>query len=180
MSRTALTTGPRRAVWWMPWAAMAVVLVASLWIGSGASGSGVLGFGSGGGGNPAPTPAARIAHLDSELRCPSCADLSVSQSTEPSALAIRRYVVAAVHRGEPDASIVAFLESRYGPSILMAPKSTGPGAAIWWAPGIAVVAGVLAAAVLFRSRGGPAIAEAPSDEDRQLVHDAMLRGGGAE
>lgn len=152
-------------------------MITSLWIGSGATGLDAVGLGSKGAGNAGSTPAARIAHLESELRCPSCADLSVSQSTEPSALAIRRYVAGAVHRGERSSSIVAFLESRYGPSILMAPKPTGPGAAVWWAPAIAIVVGVVGAAVVFRSRGAPATSEAPSDQDRELVREAMRSGG---
>lgn len=162
--------------WWVPWAVMAVVIVASLWVGAGAPGATGVGLSRLTSGAPVvrpATPSARISHLESELRCPSCADLSVSQSTEPSALAIRSYVVHAVHRGATDSAIVRFLESRYGPSILMAPKATGPGAAIWWVPAIAVVGAVSAAVLLFRRRGEPAPARVPSDGDRQLVRDAM-------
>ncbi len=94
-----------------------------------------------------PTPrqssARRISALEHELRCPSCADLSVADSTEPSALAIARYVRTQVHAGATNHAIVSYLETRYGQSILMVPSSSTGAGLLWDAP-FAIGAVVLA------------------------------------
>lgn len=96
--------------------------------------------------------AARIAHLESIIKCPSCDDLSVAQSTSESSLAVRHEIVTLVGTGESDATIIATLEQSYGPSILLSPAATGWGRLLWWLPLglVIVVAGV--GVVLWRRR----------------------------
>jgi cytochrome c-type biogenesis protein CcmH len=97
------------------------------------------------------TPATRIAHLESLVKCPSCQDLSVAQSTSASSLAVRADITRLVHAGESDAQILTTLESSYGPSILLSPPTSGWGSLLWIGP-LVVVAVLVGAVVTVRRR----------------------------
>lgn len=89
--------------------------------------------------------AARISHLESLVRCPSCEDLSVAQSNATTAVAVRHEIAAKVRAGESDTSILTSLEAAYGTSILLSPSTSGLGALLWVAPvaGLALVVVVM-------------------------------------
>ena len=89
--------------------------------------------------------AARIAHLESIVKCPSCEVLSVGQSTKPASLAIRAEITRKVHAGVSDQAIVASLESRYGTAIVLTPSTSGVGVLLWAVPvgGGAAALGIL-------------------------------------
>lgn len=93
-----------------------------------------------------PDAQARIAHLESLVRCPSCEDLSVAQSNATSAIAVRHEIAQKVHHGSSDDQILTSLENTYGTSILLSPPTTGLGALLWILPLALVV--VLAAVAL--------------------------------
>jgi cytochrome c-type biogenesis protein CcmH len=99
-----------------------------------------------------PSRASRVAHLESLVKCPSCQDLSVAQSTSASSLAVRVDINRLVAAGESDAQILATLESSYGPSILLSPPTSGWGALLWIAPLAAVSSLVVAVLTLRRRR----------------------------
>ena len=97
--------------------------------------------------NPhAPSAAARVAHLETLVRCPSCEDLSVAQSTSTSSLAVRHEITQLVAAGVSDSSILTRLESTYGPSVLLSPPTSGIGVVLWLVPllGVLVLIGVVA------------------------------------
>jgi cytochrome c-type biogenesis protein CcmH len=113
-----------------------------------------------------PAHLSRLQSLEGEIRCPSCADVSVAQSDAPTAIAIRSYMASAIKRGESNSEIVGFLESRYGESILLSPPGPGARELIEWVPlaiGGSALAGV---AVRFARRGSKRTA---SQEDYELV-----------
>jgi len=78
--------------------------------------------------------AARIAHLESLVRCPSCDDLSVAQSNATTAVAVRHEIVNRVDRGDSDTAILTSLETTYGTSVLLSPPTSGLGALLWAVP----------------------------------------------
>lgn len=129
-----------RAGRWRPlsWGLLAVVLAVALYVGTA--------------GGATETPAQRAAHILSQVRCPACADLSVTQSNAPSAVAIRQYVREAVAKGESDGAIQSYLVSRYGPGVLLAPPASGITALVWILPLVVVAAGAAGLAVAFRRR----------------------------
>ncbi len=86
-----------------------------------------------------PGAAARVAHLESLVRCPSCEDLSVAQSTATSSLAVRRAIARDVAAGRSDTQILTSLESVYGPSILLSPPTSGLGTLLWAVPAVGVL-----------------------------------------
>lgn len=95
---------------------------------------------------------ARITHLESLVRCPSCVDLSVGESNATSALAVRHEIAAKVHEGQSDNQILTSLESVYGASILLSPPTSGLGALLWIVPVLVLVLLVVSAIRLARRR----------------------------
>lgn len=85
--------------------------------------------------NPHPSSqSARIAHLETLVRCPACHDLSVAESNATSAVAVRNEIAAKVKSGQSDNQILTSLESTYGTSILLSPPTSGLGVLLWAAP----------------------------------------------
>jgi len=82
---------------------------------------------------------ARVHHLESLVRCPSCQDLSVAQSNATASVALRHEIVRAVQRGESDTKILTSIESVYGPAILLSPATSGLGVLLWLVPAVGVV-----------------------------------------
>jgi cytochrome c-type biogenesis protein CcmH len=140
-------TGRRFPLWWL----LGAVLVLALVIGSGVLSS------------SAPTAAQRASAIESVVRCPSCQDLSVAQSSAPTALAVRVAVGQQISEGRTDQQIKDYLVARYGASIVLDPPASGWSLMVWLLPvvggGVAVV---LLVAVLIRRRGGAI--PAPGDE----------------
>lgn len=121
-----------------------------------------------------PTAVQRAASIDAALRCPSCEDISVADSSAPTAVAIRALVAARVREGESTAEIEGFLESRYGVGILLRPPASGLSAVVWIVPLVAVAGSIACLGVLFWRRRHPAEV-AVDDEDRLTVQKAMAR-----
>ena len=95
--------------------------------------------------NPhAPSAASRVAHLETLVRCPSCEDLSVAQSTSTSSLAVRHEIARLVQSGASDSAILTRLESTYGASVLLSPPTSGIGVVLWLVPllGLGALLGV--------------------------------------
>ncbi len=95
--------------------------------------------------------AQRISHLESLVKCPSCQDLSVAQSTSSSALAVRREITTLVGRGQSDSQILTTIEDAYGPSILLSPSTSGIGILLWLLPAV-VFAGLVVSVLVLRRR----------------------------
>jgi cytochrome c-type biogenesis protein CcmH len=131
-----------------------------------------LAIGAGGGHGSPSTPAQRAASLDGELRCPSCDDLSVADSSAASAVAIRQLVLADTEAGESQASIVSYLQSRY-PGILLRPPASGIEGLVWYAPIAGFVVAAVAVVVIFRRRQSAPASATPAEEDRRLVSEAL-------
>ncbi|MGB7104621.1 MAG: cytochrome c-type biogenesis protein CcmH, partial [Acidimicrobiales bacterium] len=96
--------------------------------------------------------AARIAHLETLVRCPSCRDLSVAVSNETSAVAVRHEIEAKVHEGKSDDQILTSLEAAYGTSILLSPPTSGLGVLLWIVPIVGLLLLVASAVRLAKRR----------------------------
>ncbi|HEX3979748.1 MAG TPA: cytochrome c-type biogenesis protein CcmH, partial [Acidimicrobiales bacterium] len=121
------------------WTILGVVLVVALVLG------GVLHSSS-------PGPAQRAAAIESVVRCPSCEDLSVAQSTAPTAVAVRAAVTELIAEGRTDQQIRDYLVDRYGASIELDPPASGWSLLVWLLPLLAGLVGVTALAVVFVRR----------------------------
>ena len=95
---------------------------------------------------------ARIAHLETLVRCPSCDDLSVAVSNATSAIAVRHEIASKVHEGQSDNKILTSLESAYGTSILLSPPTSGLGVLLWAVPLLGLLLLIASAIRLTRRR----------------------------
>jgi len=100
-----------------------------------------------------PGASARIAHLDSVIKCPSCVDLSIAQSDAPIAVGLRSEVAAWVHEGLSDGRIEQLVVARFGEQALLVPSGSGADVLLWAVP-VAVVgtAAIVLAWYLWRRR----------------------------
>jgi len=121
--------------------ALCLVLGGALLIGSGVFDAGPVG------------PAARIASLERDVKCPGseCGDLSVAQSEAPSSVALRDEIVAGVRDGQSDSDILATIVDRYGTGILLSPPAGGLDTILWGAP-VVLAAGAVASLGVFAVR----------------------------
>jgi cytochrome c-type biogenesis protein CcmH len=123
------------------WIVLGVVLVAALVIGSG-----VL--------NTTPmTPAQRAVAIETGIKCPSCEDLSVANSSAQTAVFVRNSVRQLIGEGKSDQQIQAYLVSRYGSAIVLVPPASGWSLLVWLLPlGGGAAAVTILAIVLVRKR----------------------------
>ena len=120
----------------LPLAVLAVALVI---------GSGVLS------GKP-QTQAQRAAAIESVVRCPSFIDVSVAQSEESTALAVRHEIVRQVAQGRSTGQIEQTLVAQYGQTILLEPPDADGFAIIWIVPIVLGVGAIGMIGVLFWRR----------------------------
>jgi cytochrome c-type biogenesis protein CcmH/NrfF len=123
----------RRVPLWVRVLLPLAVLVVALVIGSGALDS------------APPSVGQRAAALESDVRCPSCTDVSVADSNATTAIAVRHQIESMVAAGQSNADIDQTLVSEYGQTILLVPPDAGGIPLIWVIPivlGTAALAGV--------------------------------------
>jgi len=123
-----------------------------LWIVLGAVVVGALLVGSGVFTSSPPTPAQRAASIESVVRCPSCEDLSVAESSAPTAVAVRAAVGQLIAEGRTDQQIEAYLVDRYGSSIVLDPPASGWSLVVWLLPLLGGAVAVTGLAVVLARR----------------------------
>lgn len=120
---------------WLAPTATAVVLGAALLVGSGLF-------------SPSAGAAARAAGIERLVAAPPRGDLSIAQSDEPAAAALRTQVVAEVAKGWSDERILDGIEARYGTQILLEPPAGGLDTVLWAAPVVLAVGAVASLAIV--------------------------------
>lgn len=146
---------------WAPWLVLVLVVIVALAFGAGR-------------GNRHPTVAQRVNHVASQVRCPTCRELSAAESDAKAAVAIRAEIRRRVLLGESDAQIRAFLASRYGRDILLKPPASGVAGLVWALPVAALICGAIFLGSAFRRWKDRPVLH-PTDADRAIV-DQALRG----
>ena len=116
----------------------------------------------------------QVAAIANQVRCPSCEDETAENSATQTAAAVRAAIRQRLLAGQSQAQIEAYLESRYGPGILLRPPAGGLSGLVWVLPVAAAVAALAGLAVAFR-RWRPSPAAPLSDEERALL-DRARRG----
>ena len=113
----------------------------------------------------------QVAAIANQVRCPSCQDETAENSATQTAAAVRATIRQRLLAGQGQAQIEAYLESRYGPSILLRPPAGGLSGLVWVLPVAAAVAALGGLAGAFR-RWRPSPAAPLSDEERALLDQA--------
>lgn len=72
--------------------------------------------------------------LIKELRCVTCQNQSLAESSAPIAISMREAIYAKLHEGQNEAQIKQFLVDRYGDYILYNPPVKKETWILWWAP----------------------------------------------
>jgi cytochrome c-type biogenesis protein CcmH len=98
------------------------------------------------------TPAQRAAAIEADVRCPSCTDVSVAQSDQTTALAVRHEIERLVTRGRSTGQIDQTLVAQYGSTILLVPPDSGGFSLLWVIPIASGVVAVCAVTGLFWRR----------------------------
>lgn len=137
---------------WVPWIALAVVVVVALAIVVWPSGE--------------QSAADRARALETQLKCPECEALSVADSNAPTSRAIRTDVKKRIAAGQSDDEIRDAYVARYGEEILLQPKSSGLGLLVWVLPVLVLVVGAAGIwFVLARNHRTPQLQATEADEE---------------
>ena len=159
MTAPSLSLRRTRGVW-IAWAAVAVVVITALVIGSR-------------GGSGPRSNADRVHAIARTVRCPVCRSESVDESPAPVSQNLRDFIATSVAEGQTDNQIRAEIEAKY-PGTSLIPSATGFDALVWIVPVAATI--VAAGALVLAFRRWARIAAAvpgPTDEDRALVAAAL-------
>ena len=137
-------------------------------------------------GTPAPAPAQVEAtqfesaqqeflynDLIGELRCLVCANQSLSDSNSDLAKDLRGKVHDMVRGGRSRAQIIDYLVARYGEYVLYRPRFSRANVFLWFAPLLAVLAGL--AFILFLAAGKSGRQDAPYSTEQLQKARALLK-----
>jgi cytochrome c-type biogenesis protein CcmH len=98
------------------------------------------------------TAAEHAAAIEAVIKCPSCPDLSVAESNESTALAVRHEIVRLVGQGRSTGQIEQTLVAQYGRTILLVPPASDGFALIWIVPIVLGLGAVIIVGVFFVRR----------------------------
>lgn len=98
---------------------------------------------------------ARYRALINELRCLVCQNQSISDSDAPLAEDLRRQVRSQIAAGRNDEEIKTYMTERYGEFVLYRPRFAARTLALWSAPALLVLVGLVAVLRFARRRSGP-------------------------
>ena len=149
-----MTTSIRRLLW----ALAAVITVAFLVVGSTRTGE-------------PRTQQDRIDAISKRLACPTCQGESIYVSRAPAAESVRAEIARQVASAQrTDDEIIAYIENRFGSSVLLVPRSDGLDALIWILPVSLGILGVGGLGLLFvRWRREQSMTESPRPTARRRV-----------
>ena len=149
-----MTTSIRRLLW----ALAAVIAVAFLVVGSTRTGE-------------PRTQQDRIDAISKRLACPTCQGESIYVSRAPAAESVRAEIARQVASAQrTDDEIIAYIENRFGSSVLLVPRSDGLDALIWILPVSLGILGVGGLGLLFvRWRREQSMTESPRPTARRRV-----------
>ncbi|HMT24165.1 MAG: cytochrome c-type biogenesis protein CcmH [Microthrixaceae bacterium] len=146
------------------WVAMAVAVVAMLWIGA----------------RPRPTDGVsddRLYAIASQLKCLQCAGESVAGSQSSIAIKMREEIRREMRAGRSDDEILDRFVASYPTEVLLNPPRSGLTLLVWVAPVVVVAVGAVGVAssmAAARRARRAAAAHSVTDEERELV-DAARR-----
>lgn len=99
-----------------------------------------------------PVLQARYQKLTNEVRCLTCLNRSIAESTTPLAADLRREIRELLANGASDAEVVDFLTARYGDFVMYRPPFRPGTWVLWGGPAAFLLVGALIFARVVRSR----------------------------
>ncbi len=83
----------------------------------------------------------RARRLGSQIRCPVCRGVPISESPSTLAQEMMDLVRQEISKGKSDQEILLFFEERYGEWALLRPKPIGMNLVLWVMPALVLLAG---------------------------------------
>ncbi|MFS1526176.1 cytochrome c-type biogenesis protein [Microbulbifer sp. 2304DJ12-6] len=121
-----------------------------------------------------PDLEARYRVLIEEMRCPKCQNQNLADSDASISVDLRREIRRLLEEGFSDKEIVDYMVARYGDFILYRPPVQRNTLALWLAPGIFALIGLLALIVIvLRARSGTGADQ--GDDSGELSDDERRR-----
>ena len=99
-----------------------------------------------------PALEARMLSITSELRCLVCQNQTIADSHAELADDLRRQVREMLVRGDTDQQIIDYMTARYGDFVLYRPPVKATTWLLWFGPGVLLVGGLTALALVLRQR----------------------------
>ena len=118
-----------------------------------------------------PAQESRAEAIGQQLRCMVCQNESVEESEADLARDFRRIIRTRVAAGDSDRAIIAWMTARYGDFVRLRPPFNALTAALWGAPGLALLVGGGAAFLARRRRA--ALPSSLSDEERRRLAELL-------
>jgi len=116
----------------------------------------------------------RFYQLTRELRCPKCQNQDIADSNAPIAADLRREIRRLLQQGQSNEQITAHMVARYGEFVRYKPALNRHTLLLWFAPGVLLLLGLAALALLVLKRRRVSLAPLSAAEQARL--DALLRG----
>ena len=127
---------------------------------------------------PRAASALTVNDVAQKVQCPTC-NTPLDVSNSPLATRMRVYIGEKIAAGWSEQRIIDGLVVQFGPDVLTTPDTSGFGLLAWVIPGVAVVGGLAALALIARAwsrrRPAPAGAPAVSDADFRRVQEELDR-----
>jgi len=121
-----------------------------------------------------PQLEARMVAITSELRCLVCQNQTIADSHASLAEDLREEVRILLRKGQTDQQIRDYMTARYGDFVLYRPRVQPNTVLLWFGPGLLLLGGVAALALVLRHRSRLSDDQFEPDED-----EAVQLGGGS-
>lgn len=113
----------------------------------------------------------RAEAIGNQLRCLVCQNESVEQSDADLARDLRRIIRQRVVAGDSDKQVIDWMVERYGNFVRLRPPFNVTTLILWFAPGIALLSGVIAVVIARRRR--PAALVPLSEAEQQRLAELL-------
>lgn len=94
----------------------------------------------------------RYRQLSLELRCPKCQNQNIADSNAPIAQDLRKLLYQQLEAGADNDQILDYMVARYGEFVRYRPRYGGATAALWLAPVLLLLVGIVLALLTVRGR----------------------------
>lgn len=121
----------------------------------------------------------RYQQLIQELRCPKCQNQNLADSNSPISVDLRSQVQRLLEEGKSNAEIKTYLSDRYSDFILYRPQVKQNTWALWLAPIVLLLIGLLILVRIFQRQKTAAVDKAPvSAQDQERLRELLKNTNG--
>ena len=121
----------------------------------------------------------RYQQLVQELRCPKCQNQNLADSNSPISIDLRRQVQLLLEEGKSNAEIKTYLSDRYSDFILYRPQVKQNTWALWLAPIVLLLIGLLILVRILKRQKTTVVEKAPvNPQDQERLRELLKNTNG--